>query len=413
MSKAGNKGSSEIIVVNNRSLTVKNDNLVRRGLDSLALEPQRAAIRVLLVDDHQETRNNIRKLLEFEPDIEVVGEASSGEQGLNKYEELLPDIVCTNINMPDMDGVTMTWEICHKFKDVKIFILSVQNEKDYVVRALKAGARGYISKPPKGDEIISIIRLILAHTDPHHYFISMDGYIKTLHVLAGDFLPYERIGKFSSAHERSDGPVIQIQWNRADFPLVLEFTSVRRLEKVSNDILGLNLKGTKLTDSGLSYLCGLQFPKLQSLNIAETLVSDEGLQELGRLTMLEKLNLSSCKITGKGFSDIKGIINLDYLDLSNTLISDDELLHIRKFQNLRNLRLSRTQIRGNGLFYLHELPNLSWLDLRRIQIDDKGLAHLEEMVSLDSIWISRIKISSDGISRLREALQKCRINTFL
>ena len=115
-------------------------------------------IRVLIVDDVAETRENIRKLLQFEADVEVVGAARSGKEGIQLSQELDPDVVLMDINMPDIDGISATESIRQKSPQIQVVILSVQNDQNYMRRAMLAGARDFLSKPPIGDELISAIR---------------------------------------------------------------------------------------------------------------------------------------------------------------------------------------------------------------------------------------------------------------
>jgi pilus assembly protein CpaE len=115
-------------------------------------------IRVLVVDDISETRENVRKLLQFENDIEVAGAARSGKEGIQLARELDPDVILMDINMPDVDGITATEEIRSKSPHIQIVILSVQGDQNYMRRAMLAGARDFLTKPPMGDELISAIR---------------------------------------------------------------------------------------------------------------------------------------------------------------------------------------------------------------------------------------------------------------
>jgi len=115
-------------------------------------------IRVLIVDDVAETRENIRKLLQFESDVEVVGAARSGKEGIQLSQELAPDVVLMDINMPDIDGIAATEAIRQRLPHVQIIILSVQGDQNYMRRAMLAGARDFLTKPPMGDELISAIR---------------------------------------------------------------------------------------------------------------------------------------------------------------------------------------------------------------------------------------------------------------
>ncbi len=115
-------------------------------------------IRVLIVDDFAETRENIRKLLQFESDIDVVGMARTGREGITLAKETKPNVVLMDINMPDMDGIQATEIITKEVPIAQIVIVSVQSDTDYLRRAMLAGARDFLSKPPPADEMINTIR---------------------------------------------------------------------------------------------------------------------------------------------------------------------------------------------------------------------------------------------------------------
>ena len=115
-------------------------------------------VRVIIVDDIAETRENVRKLLQFEADIEVIGAAKSGREGIEFSKEQDPDVVLMDINMPDMDGIAATEEILRSQPHVQVIILSVQGDQNYMRRAMLAGARDFLTKPPMADELISAIR---------------------------------------------------------------------------------------------------------------------------------------------------------------------------------------------------------------------------------------------------------------
>ncbi|HNN12528.1 MAG TPA: response regulator [Anaerolineales bacterium] len=115
-------------------------------------------IRVLIVDDIAETRENVRKLLQFESDVDVVGTARSGREGIQLSGDLDPDVVLMDINMPDIDGITATEQIRQKSPHIQVVILSVQGDQNYMRRAMLAGARDFLTKPPMGDELISAIK---------------------------------------------------------------------------------------------------------------------------------------------------------------------------------------------------------------------------------------------------------------
>jgi pilus assembly protein CpaE len=117
-------------------------------------------IRVLIVDDIPETRENLRKLLFFESDIEVVGAATSGEEGITMAGELKPDIVLMDINMPGIDGITASEAITRQVPSTQIVMMSVQGEADYLRRSMLAGAREFLIKPFSSDELVSSIRRV-------------------------------------------------------------------------------------------------------------------------------------------------------------------------------------------------------------------------------------------------------------
>ena len=121
-------------------------------------EVAEASIRVLIVDDFAETRENIRKLLQFESDIVVVGAARSGQEAIEIATETKPDIIIMDINMEDMDGITATESILSEVPFTQVIILSVQSEQDYMRRAMMAGARDFMVKPPSSEELIATIR---------------------------------------------------------------------------------------------------------------------------------------------------------------------------------------------------------------------------------------------------------------
>lgn len=117
-------------------------------------------IRVLIADDVTEMRESIKRILMFDRDIEVVGEASNGEECVRKAKELEPDIILMDINMPVMDGIKATEIVTIEVPQASIIMLSVQGEQEYLRKAMSAGAREYMTKPPSMDELISTIKRV-------------------------------------------------------------------------------------------------------------------------------------------------------------------------------------------------------------------------------------------------------------
>lgn len=117
-------------------------------------------IRLLVVDDISSTRNNLKKLLSFEDDIEVVGTAADGREGLEAAHRLNPDVVLTDVNMPVMDGIKLTETLASELPTSPVIIMSVQGERDYLRRAMQAGAREFLIKPFSHDELVAAIRRV-------------------------------------------------------------------------------------------------------------------------------------------------------------------------------------------------------------------------------------------------------------
>src|SRR2546422_6910032 len=115
-------------------------------------------IRILIVDDIADTRDNLAKLIGFEPDMEVAGTADGGQAAVNMAKKERPNVILMDINMPDMDGITATEIISNTVPDAPIIMMSVQGEQDYLRRSMLAGAREFLVKPFSADELINAIR---------------------------------------------------------------------------------------------------------------------------------------------------------------------------------------------------------------------------------------------------------------
>jgi pilus assembly protein CpaE len=117
-------------------------------------------ITLLIVDDIPETRENLRKLLYFESDIEIVGMAASGREAIEKAKSLQPNIVLMDINMPDMDGITASQQITRVASACQVIMMSVQSEADYLRRSMLAGAMDFLTKPFTSEELSSSIHRV-------------------------------------------------------------------------------------------------------------------------------------------------------------------------------------------------------------------------------------------------------------
>ncbi|MFZ4730154.1 MAG: response regulator [Pseudanabaena sp.] len=117
-------------------------------------------IRILLVDDHSFIRRALKISLGDESALEIVGEAENGQFAIAQVESLQPDVVLMDIQMPLMDGVEATKQICDRFPDTKVLILTVDDTEDYVSQALKYGASGYILKNTSPEELSFAIQAV-------------------------------------------------------------------------------------------------------------------------------------------------------------------------------------------------------------------------------------------------------------
>ncbi|EGL82054.1 two component transcriptional regulator, LuxR family [Caldalkalibacillus thermarum TA2.A1] len=117
-------------------------------------------ISILIIDDHTMFREGVKRVIEMNPDFEVVGQAGDGEEAMRLVQELKPDVILMDINMPKMNGVEATEEILRHSPDSKIIILSIHEDESYVFRTLQAGAKGYLLKEMDIDALSEAIRIV-------------------------------------------------------------------------------------------------------------------------------------------------------------------------------------------------------------------------------------------------------------
>jgi DNA-binding NarL/FixJ family response regulator len=121
---------------------------------------EEAKIRVLCVDDHSLVRKGVAAILENEPDMQLVAEASDGREAVDKYRELHPDVVLMDLRMPGMDGTEATKAIRAEDPDARIIALTSYDGDQDIYRALEAGVRGYILKEMVHSEVVKAIRTV-------------------------------------------------------------------------------------------------------------------------------------------------------------------------------------------------------------------------------------------------------------
>lgn len=142
-------------------------------------------IRILIVDDHAVVRIGIRLLLNTQDDMEVVGEAESGQESLLRIKELHPDVVLMDISMPEMSGIDATHAIKKTFPETRILALTMHDDSRYFFQMLKAGALGYVVKGADPHQLLDAIRAVCegkTYIVPDLARLLLDDYLERLNV---------------------------------------------------------------------------------------------------------------------------------------------------------------------------------------------------------------------------------------
>ena len=119
-------------------------------------------IRVLLADDHSIVREGLRKVLEDDEDIKVIAEAPDGETAFDKAMEEKPDVAVIDISMPGMDGLEVVSRMAAYCEEIPVLILTMHEEEQYVIRAIEAGAMGYVTKQSAPEQLVAAVKKIHA-----------------------------------------------------------------------------------------------------------------------------------------------------------------------------------------------------------------------------------------------------------
>src|SRR5512138_1299499 len=119
-------------------------------------------VKVLIADDHTVVRDGLRALLEVNPEVAVVGDASDGRQAVSQAFALCPDVVIMDISMPELNGIEATRQMLERSPQLKVIILSILGTSEHVFRALQAGARGYLLKESAGREVVEAVLEVAA-----------------------------------------------------------------------------------------------------------------------------------------------------------------------------------------------------------------------------------------------------------
>src|SRR5215212_8288892 len=122
--------------------------------------------RVLIADDHELVRDGFKRMLSYEQDLEVVGEASNGREAVEMCRILKPDLVLMDVRMPQMDGLEATREIKAQQPEISVFIITTYENPDYLLEAIKAGSAGYLLKDAPSQQLLSAMRRVLEGDSP-------------------------------------------------------------------------------------------------------------------------------------------------------------------------------------------------------------------------------------------------------
>ncbi len=157
--RIGRRRIRPLAMVGGRDEEVRGEERVHEA--KIEPEMEREVARLVIVDDHDLFRSGLRRILGWEPDFEVVGEARDGREGVEVCRFLRPDIVLMDIHMPGMDGLEAARDIHELGLAASVMMLTIYDDEAYMLEALKAGASGYILKQAPTDEISAAVRKVL------------------------------------------------------------------------------------------------------------------------------------------------------------------------------------------------------------------------------------------------------------
>jgi two-component system, NarL family, response regulator NreC len=140
-------------------------------------------IRILLADDHQLIRTGLRLVIEQQADLSVVGEASDGRQAVALAKSLRPDVTVMDISMPSLSGIEAALQITQSHPEIAVIVLSMHPDESYVLRALKAGVKGYLLKDSADSDLIEAVRAVArgkSFFSPSVSKVLLDDYMRKL-----------------------------------------------------------------------------------------------------------------------------------------------------------------------------------------------------------------------------------------
>ena len=146
-------------------------------------------LRIVLADDHETVREGLKMIINSQPDMEVVGEASDGQAAISRARELLPDVLVMDVTMPKVNGLKATEKLQEICPQVKVLTLSRHADDGYIQQLLRAGARGYVLKQSAASELLRAIRVVTSGStflDPKLVAKVLDNYTGRANTLRGE-----------------------------------------------------------------------------------------------------------------------------------------------------------------------------------------------------------------------------------
>lgn len=137
--------------------------------------------RMVIAEDHAIVRDGLRSLFESEDDLEVVGEAGDGMEAIRAVNNTNPDLIILDLNMPRMDGISVIKEIKRQSKGIKILVLTMHKDEEYILETFRSGADGYCIKTSSGKEVLNAIKIVLSgkqYVSPEISDKVLEGYIE-------------------------------------------------------------------------------------------------------------------------------------------------------------------------------------------------------------------------------------------
>jgi DNA-binding NarL/FixJ family response regulator len=184
-------------------------------------------IRIVIADDHEIYRNGFKLLLKNQDELELVGEAENGLELIEVVTELRPDVVITDIKMPQMDGIEACKILKQKFPEIKLIALSMFNEDNLIIDMLEAGARGYLLKNTKKSELLLAAKEVF---EGRTYYCSETSGRLTKMIAESRYIPYrQHPDKFFSKKEKEIMRLICQQYTNKEIAIIMKL-SARTIE---------------------------------------------------------------------------------------------------------------------------------------------------------------------------------------